>query len=180
MDRGSLPWKTSTGSMFLIGNRARYRMEKTSITCFTTLALTMISPVSARPSKPTYDRWIARSRLGGTGQPGRQLKGTSPGASGPDTVAENGGNSSFVGIGLGLGVARGDRPGPSLADGGFVADAAAGWRAVVPAQPAASRTAVPTTPIDIARRLITSHRVRRCSSHPEAVSRRAFAATARQ
>ena len=32
MDRGSLPWKTSTGSILLIGNRARYNREKTSIT----------------------------------------------------------------------------------------------------------------------------------------------------
>jgi len=53
IDRGSLPWKTSTGSILLIGNRARYKIEKTSITCCTTLALTMISPVCARPSKPT-------------------------------------------------------------------------------------------------------------------------------
>ncbi len=32
MDRGSLPWKTSTGSILLIGNLARYKMENTPVT----------------------------------------------------------------------------------------------------------------------------------------------------
>jgi hypothetical protein len=34
------------------GNRARYRMEKTVITCLTALALMTISLVCAAPSKP--------------------------------------------------------------------------------------------------------------------------------
>jgi len=32
MDRGSLPRNTSTGAILAIGNRARYNLEKTSIT----------------------------------------------------------------------------------------------------------------------------------------------------
>jgi hypothetical protein len=66
----------------------------------------MISPVCARPSKPTQDGWIARSCPGGAGQPGRQLNGTSPGVSGPDTVAENAGHSGLAGADPGLGAAR--------------------------------------------------------------------------
>jgi hypothetical protein len=68
MDSGSLPRMTSTGSILLIGNRTRYRIEKPSITCFIILVLMMISPVCSLPSKATYDRWIACSSPGGTGQ----------------------------------------------------------------------------------------------------------------
>ena len=39
VDRSSLPWNTSTGFIIRIGNRSRYRMEKTLMICSTTLAL---------------------------------------------------------------------------------------------------------------------------------------------
>src|ERR1700681_103075 len=66
------------------------------MTAWVTAALTMIVPVCGRASKPTNDRWISRRSLGGTGQPGRQVKGTSAGVSGPEVVAVNGGSAAPV------------------------------------------------------------------------------------
>jgi hypothetical protein len=49
---------------------------------------------------------MARSCPGATGQPGRQLNGTSAAVSGPATVAENAGHSGLAGAGRGLRAAR--------------------------------------------------------------------------
>src|ERR1051326_6780764 len=117
MDRGSLPRKASAGSIAMIGNLARYKAEKTLITCFTALALMMISPAWALPSKPMYGMRIARSCRGGTGQPGCQLKGTSAGVSGPDTTTENAGAGGLAEDGAGLGVAWREEPASGWADG---------------------------------------------------------------
>src|SRR5579859_3217787 len=126
-------------------------MANTLMTRSATLALTMISPVCARLSKPMYRRWIARRSRGDTGQPGRQLNGTSRGASGPDTAAVNLG--SLVRRGVALGVARCDHsPAAGPAAGCFAAGAALGRRAL--AQPAAATIA--TTPANSTRLQATS------------------------
>jgi hypothetical protein len=112
-----------------------------------------------------YGMWIARRSPGGTGQPGRQLKGRSPGVSGLDTVAENAGAADIAGAGLALGVAWREVPRLGWADGAFVADAvvvadtAVGCRTAVPPHPAARRAAAPTAPIDITCRMIMTHRL---------------------
>ncbi len=104
---------------------------------------------------------MARSCPGGTGQPGRQLNGTSAAVSGPDTAAENAGHNGPAGAGLGLGAGLGERAGAGVADGALAADAATGCPAAGPAQPAASRITAPAAPADITTRPFMAARVRR-------------------
>src|ERR1035438_4172859 len=98
---------------------------------------------------------IARSLRGGTGQPGRQLCGTSCAVSGPDTLAQNRGIGALPGEGAG------EAPGAGLLAAGRAAGAlatvlAVGGPSFALAQPTASSTAIPAPDAIMSSRLITT------------------------